>query len=87
MFSPVDSWASARHAYFDLRVLGLFSPQVSPVHLVLKTLQGTAESVDDCNFFGVLELHVIPIDEINALSFLALSNFGFSVDQCSFSSR
>ena len=66
MRSPVDSWASARHAYFDLRVLGLFSPQVSPVHLVLKTLQSTAESMDDCNFFGVLELPVIPIDEINA---------------------
>ena len=66
----VDSWTSTTHAHFDLRLLGLFSPQVSPCPR-FRTLQGMAESTDDSNFFtcdfhGVLELHVLGIDEMGA---------------------
>ena len=65
----IDVWASTMHACFDFRI-SLDSPQVSPCQ-VFEPCKAKADSTDNSNFLraffhGVLEVHVIRIDEMNA---------------------
>ena len=76
--------ASALHAYFDLRVMELLSPQVSPCESNC-TLEGMVESIDDSNlvrvFIGVFQLHLIRIDEKSASRIFAMLFFSAIFDR------